>query len=531
LDLNIWKPPFGRLILPKIVTMKELLQLPIGQQYFSNLRQDNQIYIDKTKYIFEFCQRKSAFYFLSRPRRFGKSLLLDTIGELFEGNQPLFEGLWIADKWDWSQNYPVIRMSLDAIGHEKTLDIALQLTLQEIAESFEVELKRKTTGAMFKELIEKVARKRGKQVVILIDEYDRPIVDHIDPYNFQKAIEQRDTLKKFFDVLKNASKHIRLLFITGITKFARVSLFSSLNHLVDLTLNPNYAALCGYTQAELETSFAPYLETMPPNTLQELKKWYDGYSWDGETFLYNPFSILNFFFSGRYENYWFQTGTPSFLVRLLSKRFEYQLQEKEVSNLILENFVLEHQDKLDIDSLLLQTGYLTIKQVKPHQKWVLNYPNQEVRQAFGQFLLAEFTDTRVSIPYGADILEALDNNNVPKVIAVLNQLIQAIPDQNYIKNEEKFFHAVIHLIFTMIGTDVRYEMHTPIGRADTVVITPERIFIFEFKVDESADDALQQIIDKRYAEALRYRNLPIIGIGVSFQSSFKGISKHEIKVL
>jgi hypothetical protein len=192
---------------------------------------------------------------------------------------------------------------------------------------------------------------------------------------------------------------------------------------------------------------------------------------------------------------------------------------------------LEHQDKLDIDSLLLQTGYLTIKQVKPHQKWVLNYPNQEIRQAFGQFLLAEFTDTRVSIPYGADILEALDNNDVPKVIAALNQLIQAIPDQNYIKNEEKFFHAVIHLIFTMIGTDVRSEFHTPIGRADTVVITPERIFIFEFKVDESANDALQQIIDKRYAEALRYRNLPIVGIGVSFQSSFKGISKYEIKVL
>jgi hypothetical protein len=356
-------------------------------------------------------------------------------------------------------------------------------------------------------------------------------VDHIDPYNFQKAIEQRDTLKQFFDVLKKASKHIRLLFITGITKFARVSLFSSLNHLIDLTLNPQCAALCGYTQAELESSFEPFLQNLPPDTLQQLKYWYDGYSWDGKTFLYNPFSILNFFFSGRYENYWFQTGTPSFLVRLLSKRFEYQLEEKEVSDLILENFVLEHQDKLDIDSLLLQTGYLTIKQVKPHQKWVLNYPNQEVKQAFGQFLLAEFTETRVSIPYGADILEALDNNQIKKVMEVLNKLIQAIPDQNYIQNEEKFFHAVIHLIFTMIGTDVRYEFHTPIRRADTVVITQERIFIFEFKVNESAKAALQQIIDKRYAEALRHRNLPIIGIGVSFQSSFKGISDHEIKVL
>jgi Predicted AAA-ATPase/PD-(D/E)XK nuclease superfamily len=511
--------------------MKSLPQLPIGRQFFSQVRQGDSLYIDKTQYIYELCRRDNVAYFLSRPRRFGKSLTLDTIGELFEGNQKLFEGLWIADKWDWSQTNPVIRLSLDAIGHEKTLDIALQLTLHEIAEAFEVELKRKTSGAMFKELIEKVARKRGKPVVILIDEYDRPIVDHIDPYDFQKAIEQRDTLKKFFDVLKNASKHIRLLFITGITKFSRVSLFSSLNHLIDLTLNPNYAALCGYTQQELETSFEPYLQNLPSDTLQQLKLWYNGYSWDGKTFLYNPFSILNFFFSGRYENYWFQTGTPSFLVRLLSKRFEYQLEEKEVSDFILENFVLEQQDELDIDSLLLQTGYLTIKTVTKEHTFMLNYPNQEVKQAFSRFLLSEYTKTKTTSLHHVEILRALDNNNVKKVMEVLNQLIQAIPDQNYIQKEEKFFHAVIHLIFTMIGTDVRYEFHTPIGRADTVVITSERIFIFEFKVNESAEDALQQIIDKRYAEALRYRNLPIIGIGVSFQTSFKGISNHEVKLL
>jgi hypothetical protein len=262
-----------------------------------------------------------------------------------------------------------------------------------------------------------------------------------------------------------------------------------------------------------------------------LKKWYDGYSWDGKTFLYNPFSILNFFFSGRYENYWFQTGTPSFLVKLLSKRFEYQLQEKEVSDFILENFVLEQQDELDLDSLLLQTGYLTIKTITNDHTFILKYPNHEVKQAFNRFLLSEYTKTKTTSLHHVEILRALDANDVKKVIGVLNNLIQAIPDQNYLKNEEKFFHAVIHLIFTMIGTDVRYEFHTPIGRADTVVITQERIFIFEFKVDDSAENALQQIIDKRYAEALRYRNLPIIGIGVSFQTAFKGISAHQIKVL
>ncbi len=511
--------------------MKGLPELPIGQPYFSELRKNKELYIDKTQYIYEICQKKTAFYFLSRPRRFGKSLTLDTIEELFKGNRPLFEGLWIENPWDWSQTHPVIRLSLDDIGHESGLPQALQTAIHDIAETFDLELKKNTPSQLFKELIQKVFQKTGKTVVILIDEYDRPIVDYMDPYDYTKAIQHRNILKDFFNILKNASKYVRLLFITGITKFARVSLFSSLNHLTDLTLNPHYAALCGYTQAELEHFFAPYLEQMPANTLRQLKYWYNGYSWDGKTFLYNPYSILNFFFSGVYENYWFTTGTPSFLVRLLSKRFEYQLQEKEVSNLILENFVLEHRDKLDIDSLLLQTGYLTIKQIKPHQKWVLNYPNQEVKQAFGQFLLAEFTDTRISVPYGADILEALDNNDIKKVIQVLNQLIQAIPDQNYIQNEEKFFHAIIHLIFTMVGSDVRYELHTPIGRADTVVITPEHIFIFEFKINESAEDALKQIIDKRYADGLRHRGLPITGIGVSFLTTVKGISDYKPQLL
>ncbi|MEO0042074.1 MAG: hypothetical protein RL329_1522 [Bacteroidota bacterium] len=517
--------------MPKIETMKASPQLAIGEPYFSKIRKGNALYIDKTQYICNLCKGSTPYYFLSRPRRFGKSLTLDTIEELFKGNQPLFEGLWIADQWDWSQTHPVIRLSLDDIGHESGLTEALQTALHDIAETFDVELKKTTPSQLFKELIQKVAKKTGKSVVILIDEYDRPIIDYMDPYDYTKAIQHRDLLKDFFNILKNASKYIRLLFITGITKFARVSLFSSLNHLTDLTLDPATAALCGCTQTELDHYFAPYLETMPLNTVKKLKEWYDGYSWDGKTFLYNPYSLLNFFRTGLYNNYWFQTGTPSFLVRLLSKRFEYQLQEKEVSNLILENFVLEHRDKLDIDSLLLQTGYLTIKQIKPHQKWVLNYPNQEVKQAFGQFLLAEFTDTRVSVPYGADILEALDANDIPKVIQVLNNLIQAVPDQNYIQNEEKFFHAIIHLIFTMVGSDVRYELHTPIGRADTVVITPERIFIFEFKINESADAALQQIIDKRYAEALRHRGLPIVGIGVSFQTDVKGISKHKPQLL
>jgi Predicted AAA-ATPase len=373
--------------------MKPLPQLPLGRQYFKSVRKGDTIYVDKTKYIYDLCHIEEGYYFLSRPRRFGKSLTLDTIAELFQGNKTLFEGLWIADKWDWSVKHAVIRLSLDAIGHTDGIFAALQTALHKIAATHKVKLTEITPGQLFQQLIQKVARKSRKPVVVLIDEYDRPIVDYIDPYNYQKSIEHRDILKEFFSILKDASKDIRCLFITGVTKFARVSIFSTLNHLTDLTLNPHYAALCGYTQSELEHSFAPYLETMPPGTLSQLKQWYDGYSWDGKTFLYNPFSILNFFDTGVFSSYWFQTGTPGFLVRLLSQRFEYQLEEKEVSDLILESFILEEKENLDLDSLLLQTGYLTIKEIvqtNQYRTFILKHPNEEVRQAFNQFLLSEY---------------------------------------------------------------------------------------------------------------------------------------------
>ena len=501
--------------------------LPIGIQYFKNVRIDDKIYVDKTKYIYSLCAPANRAFFLSRPRRFGKSLTLDTISELFSGNKPLFEGLWIEDKWDWSQTYPVIRLSLDAIGHESGLVEALLAEMSSISKKFRIKLKSKTTSAAFKELIEGVVQKTGKQVVILIDEYDKPIVDYLDPYNLDKANAQRDILKQFYSILKNASNNIRFLLITGVSKFSKVSIFSDLNHLEDLTLHPDYAGLCGYTQAELESNFADYLKIMPQDTLSRMKTSYNGYSWDAKTFVYNPFSVLNFFSAKTYRNFWFETGTPTFLVRLLRKRFEYKLEETEVSGLILESFRLEQLDNLDINSLLLQTGYLTIKNIKPNGNFILNYPNEEVRGSFSQFLLSEYTQTRNSTPYSTIILESLEKNDLEKAIGIINDLIQAIPDQNYIKNEEKFFHAVIHLIFTMIGTDVRSEVHTPIGRMDTIVITPDRIFLFEFKMEETALAAIQSIKDRNYAASLRLHQKPITAVGVSFSAKTKGVAEWD----
>ena len=508
--------------------MDQLPFLPIGRQYFAKVRRPNTIYVDKTEYIFHLCS-DDGYYFLSRPRRFGKSLTLDTIHELFNGNRELFKGLWIEDKWDWSQTHPVIRLSLDAIGHKWGLAEALIKALRKNAKSHAISLQSDTPDQAFAELIEALVDKTGEQVVILIDEYDKPIVDYLDPYDLTKASEQRDILKSFFSILKNASNNIRFLFITGVSKFAKVSIFSDLNHLVDLTLHPKYAALCGYTQAELEHYFEPYLRTMPTDTLENMKTWYDGYSWDGKTFLYNPFSVLNFFDQKEYGNFWFSTGTPSFLVKLMRKRNEYKLQETVVSNLVLESFILEKFDDLDLNSLLLQTGYLTIKSKLPTDRLLLDYPNQEVRNAFAQFLLSEYVHTSPSVPHSANILDALSHNDVKRAIEIIHNLIQAVPDHNYINNQEKFFHALVHLIFTIIGADARSELHTPAGRIDTAVMTSDRIFLFEFKLNESAKDALQCIRDRNYVAALQHHGKPITAVGVAFSTSAKGVADWEME--
>lgn len=506
------------------------LDLPISIQYFSVIRRYNYMYVDKTKYIYEICRLEEKAYFLSRPRRFGKSLLLDTMQELFEGNQILFKDLWIEDKWNWSKTYPVLRFSFDAIEHELPLEQALMSELREVAEPFEVEITAKTPSAGLKELVTKVFKSTGKSVVILIDEYDRPIADYINAYSLEKAQKQRDILKDFFSSLKKLSKYIRFLFITGVSKFARISIFSDLNHLDDLTIDPRSHAICGYTQAELEHYFKPYLDTMPEDTLEKMRYWYNGYSWDGNTWVYNPFSVLNFFAKRIYQNYWFHTGTPSFLARVMRHRFEYQLEKVEVGSDILEKFRLEDLTGLNLTSLLLQTGYLTIKEVSPYNKYVLDYPNQEVKQSFGELLLENYVPNPNNIPYQADILEALDKGNLEKVRDVLHNLINSVPDQNYVNNEEKFIHALVHLIFVMAGSDVRSEVHTPKGRIDTLVIRPKGIFIFEFKLDESADAALKCIEDRKYVEHLKHRNLPITGIGVSFSTKNKGIEQWKTQL-
>ncbi len=289
--------------------MKELKDLPIGVQTFKKMRENNYVYVDKTAHIYDLARQQGA-YFLSRPRRFGKSLTISTFKELFEGNRALFNGLWIEDKWDWSKKNPVIHISFAQAGY-KTLGLenAILYELKELGKQFDIGFSTNGFSLQFRELIQKLHEKHGG-VVILIDEYDKPIIDFLERGKLEQARENQNILKTFFSVLKDAEEYLRFLFITGVSKFAKVSIFSDLNHLSDLTLNQNYATIVGYTQEELEQNFGDFIKTASldlglnrTDLLSNLKTWYDGFSWDGKQLLYNPFGILNFFNNRAFRNY------------------------------------------------------------------------------------------------------------------------------------------------------------------------------------------------------------------------------------
>jgi len=363
-------------------------QLPIGIQSFSQIRELNFLYVDKTEIIFKLISF-GKYFFLSRPRRFGKSLTLSTIKELFQGNKELFDGLWIQDSWDWTKQHPIIHISFGSIGYKEVgLERAIEIQLEKIAKSANIQLTTQGISLKFKELIKKLATKNN--VVILIDEYDKPIIDYLDDLPQAKAHQK--ILKSFYSVIKDSDPFIRFLLITGVSKFSKVSIFSELNNLTDLTIHPKFSTLVGYTQAELEQYFEEGLEELTEELaptkealLARIKEWYNGYSWDGKNFVYNPFSILSFFGAGQFRNFWFSTGTPPFLVNLLKERNLYDIKETEVGEATFDSFDIEN---IDTHALLFQTGYLTIKSIEPlFNLFTLDYPNREVKDSMLQYFI------------------------------------------------------------------------------------------------------------------------------------------------
>ena len=349
-------------------------RLPIGLQTFGKLREADCYYVDKTAYI-QRLLAEGTHYFLSRPRRFGKSLFLDTCKELFEGNEPLFAGLAIHDQWDWSVRHPVLRLSFGS-GHftaPEGLHKEVMAQLDAIAEAGGVESPYDTASARFRHVIQKLHSRAGQPVAVLIDEYDKPILDALEVPEVARA--NRDFLRGLYAVVKDCDAHIRFTFITGVSKFSKVSLFSGLNNLKDITLDARYSALCGYTEADLDAVFAPEL---PGLDREQIRDWYNGYSWRGDEKVYNPFDILLLFDSGEFKAHWFETGTPTFLVETL---FERRVSSLALENLMGSDELLSKFDVGDIatEALLFQTGYLTIveeRNLGGEPLYRLGYPNR-----------------------------------------------------------------------------------------------------------------------------------------------------------
>jgi Predicted AAA-ATPase/PD-(D/E)XK nuclease superfamily len=505
--------------------------LPISRQSFRKLREDNCIYVDKTRHIYDLC-RHGGMYFLSRPRRFGKSLLLSTMKELFLGSKELFQDLWIADKWDWTQKSPIIYISFLNVPYATMgLDAGIRYFLLEQFEEQGIDSKGITDiSLLFTHLIKELYQRHGK-VVILIDEYDKAIIDYLEHHKMEQAKANQEVLGLFYGALKEADDYIRLLFITGISKFTKVSLFSKLNNLSDLTIHPQYATMLGYTQAELEHYFAEYIddtlafmETFTrEELLKEIRVWYNGYSWDGKNTVYNPFGTLLFFSNKDFQSFWFQSGTPSFLVKKMLEQTFFHLENIDTDIDFLNQYSL---DNIELTSLLFQTGYLTIKEKTIYGDVILSYPNQEVRRATYTFLIDGMGHTvgggGVTVKH---LNKAFMKNDLERAETILTALFGGLAFDVYMHQSQKqvegFYHGLIHILFKCLGIYMQSEVHTAKGRADSIVETPTHVYFLEFKINSDAETAFNQIINRKYATSYAADNRMKVGIGINFNSATK----------
>ncbi len=512
--------------------------LPIGIQTFRNMREGNYVYVDKTEFIYAIAKKNSAS-FLSRPRRFGKSLLLETFKELFLGSENLFKGLWIHDKWDWSKSYPIIHLSFDAMNYQGLgLDGAITHELKKWAKKYDVQFSNDAYKTQFEELLTQLYEKHGK-VVLLIDEYDKPIIDYLESHDLPQAKANQKIMKTFYSVLKSSESYLRFFFITGVSKFSRVSVFSDLNYLDDLTLDKSCTTIVGYTQEELEFYFEERIQACMhslgltrEDLLERMRIWYDGFSWDGITKLYNPFGTLNFFKKETFQNFWFTSGLPYFLYKIMKERLIFDVENTEINGRTLEKYDI---DNLDLIPLLFQTGYLTIKSFdRLTEDMVLDYPNKEVRESMYSFMIEGLARNErrggASIT-NRDLLKAFHATNLDGVKQILNALLSDLPSEAFDKTSEGLYHGLIHFIFQLLGMYVKTEVHSSKGRADSVVETATHVFIFEFKFNRSAPEAMRQIKNKKYADKYRANGKIIYGIGVNFVTKDKAIKGWKTEIL
>ena len=510
-----------------------LQKLPIGIQTFSKIREEDYLYVDKTASIYRLLT-SGAYFFFSRPRRFGKSLTLSTIKSIYRGERELFRGLWIADQWDWQKIHPVIHFSFSGIGYKTLgLEAAIEAELRSIGATMGVQFQEVGITRLFRELIQKMAA-NGK-VVILIDEYDKPLIDYLED-KAQAQVHQQ-LLKAFYSVIKDSDPYIEFLLLTGVSKFSKVSIFSDLNNLSDVTLDRDFADLTGYTQAELEHYFLPYMAEAErvlgfshAELLLQLQTWYNGYSWDGQVHVYNPFSILNFFQKADFRNFWFETGTPTFLLKLMKEQRLFAIDNLEVNELAFASYDIE---QLQILPILFQTGYLTIKSKEEFGLYRLGYPNREVEASMLMYLIGELShaEPALTTPMVVHLYRAFLANDMTQLIKLIKSIFKNIPSQIFMRDAEAYNHSLLYLVFFYLGQYTQSEVSTNDGRLDCVVYSPTHIYILEFKLDDSAEAALNQIKARGYHDKYVTDPRPKVLLGINFSSKQKTVNDWTMEVV
>ena len=513
--------------------MTDRKRLPIGIQTFAKIRGDDYYYVDKTPYALRLIE-SGSHYFLSRPRRFGKSLFLDTLAELFAGNEPLFRGLYCHDKWDWSKRHPVIRISFaeGRLESREGLEAHIADELDANAQRLGLDILAAADSHLrFRHLIQQAVQRHGQRVVVLVDEYDKPILDNLTDPEVARAM--REGLRNLYSVIKGQDAHIQFAFLTGVSKFNKVSIFSGLNNLNDITVDAAYSAICGYTEADVDTVFAPELEGLDR---QAIRDWYNGYNWLGES-VYNPFDLLLLFDKRDFRAYWFETGTPTFLVDLLRSRqtFIPQLDTLVADDQLLGAFDVEY---IGTEALLWQTGYLTITGVERFGglvQYQLGYPNREVESAFNQALLRAWVPPQVPTQ-PLPLLKKWFALDWPALRAHFESLFASIPADWYRANPvlhyEGYWASVFYSHLASLGLDLTPEDVTNQGRIDLTLKLPQAIVIIEFKRidgDAPTGEAIAQLRQRGYADKYRTDGRPIWLLGVEFSSTTRSVVGWDVE--
>ena len=525
-------------------------KLPVGIQSFREIVQGGYVYVDKTRYVYDLVNN-AKYYFLSRPRRFGKSLFLDTIAEAFSSGRELFKGLWIYDSDYDFQTHPVLRLDMSGIANETPEvlknSLASELRTRINAEGFDVS--GEVASDLLKNLIEALYKKYGKRVVVLIDEYDKPILDHL--HNTDMAEANRAVIRGFYGVLKSMDACLRFTFITGVSKFTKTSIFSELNNLLDITLIDDYANICGIPVEDLDRCFHEHIEALSSldrfkqyeNIHDEILAWYDGYSWDGATRVLNPFGLLTFFAQKRFSSFWYSTGSPKFLIAMIRNNPESytDFRDFEMGEWELDSFDV---NSIQAAPLLFQTGYLTVREVlhgMGSTAYLLDIPNCEVREAFNLQMLAVLTERENAFVGTAyrNILKSLRDGDLNKILSVLKGFFASIPYNLHIPREA-YYHSIFFTVMSLLGFDIEVEVATSKGRIDAVLEMKDKVYVFEFKYkdcdpgasagakrtlfDEALKEGLAQIIGRGYAD--KY-----LGSGkVVYQAAFAFLGMDDIEM-